>query len=102
MTGHLVARSVSTERDGKRGETEVERDRRVEMFVLRRNGQEALKRVNDESLSIIGDDERERKEERGEGRGNFVFAEKWPVRAGHLNFFKKKGSQSQLSDYGTD
>jgi hypothetical protein len=54
MTGHLVARSVRTEREGNLEEAEEERERRVEVFVLPKKGQEALKRDNDESLSIGG------------------------------------------------
>lgn len=52
MTGHLVARSVSTEREGKRGDAEVHRVLRVEVFVLPRKGQDALKRVREDSLSM--------------------------------------------------
>jgi hypothetical protein len=61
MTGHFVARSVNTERDGKRGEVEVERDLRVDVLVRPRNGQAALKRVKVESLSIerYGEEESE-------------------------------------------
>lgn len=54
MTGHFVARSVRAESDGKRGDDEVERVRNVEVFVFPRKGQAALKRVRDESLSMVG------------------------------------------------
>jgi len=53
MTGHWVAFSVSVEIEGKRGEAEVHKVRRVEDFVLARKGQEDLKRERDESLSIV-------------------------------------------------
>jgi hypothetical protein len=53
MTGHLVALSVRTEMEGKRGEALVQRVRRVEVWVRPRKGQEALKRVRDESLSMV-------------------------------------------------
>lgn len=53
MTGHLVALSVSTVSEGNRGDVEVERLRRVEFFVLPRKGQDFLKRVRDESLSMV-------------------------------------------------
>jgi hypothetical protein len=52
MTGHLVALSVRREIEGKRGEAEVHRVRRVEVLVRPRKGQEALKRARDDNLSI--------------------------------------------------
>jgi hypothetical protein len=52
MTGHFVAFSVRTEMDGKREDVEVHKVRRVDVFVLLRKGQDALKRVSEESLSI--------------------------------------------------
>jgi len=54
MTGHLVARSVSLESDGKRDEEVVESERRVDVFVFPKNGQEFLKRASEESLSMVG------------------------------------------------
>lgn len=54
MMGHFVALSVSCEIDGYLGEVEVQRVRRVEVFVLPRNGQEFLKREREESLSMVG------------------------------------------------
>jgi hypothetical protein len=53
MMGHFVARSVKRERVGKRGEEEVQRVRRVEVFVLPKKGQECLKREREDSLSIM-------------------------------------------------
>jgi hypothetical protein len=55
MTGHFVALSVRTESEGNLEEVEVERERRVDVFVLPRKGQDALKRASDESLSIAGE-----------------------------------------------
>lgn len=53
MTGHFVALSVRREIEGKRGDDEVHKVRRVEVFVLPRKGQAALKREREESLSIV-------------------------------------------------
>ena len=51
MTGHFVARSVRTEREEKRGEEALDSERKVEVLVLPRKGQEFLKRA---ILSIGG------------------------------------------------
>ena len=51
MIGHLVARSVRTERDEKRGEEALDKERRVEVLVLPKKGQAFLKRT---ILSIEG------------------------------------------------
>jgi uncharacterized Zn finger protein len=53
MTGHFVARSVRAESEGNLGDEEVDRERRVEVFVLPKKGQDFLKRARDESLSIV-------------------------------------------------
>ena len=52
MTGYPVARSVETEREKKREEVVVERERRVEVLVCPRKGQALSKWTKDESLSI--------------------------------------------------
>jgi len=59
MTGHLVARSVSADNDGKRGEVEVDKDLNVEVFVLPKKGQEFLKRLRDDNLSMVGEREKD-------------------------------------------
>jgi hypothetical protein len=53
MTGHFVALSVRREMEGYLGDVEVHKVRRVEVLVLARKGQEALKRDREESLSIV-------------------------------------------------
>ena len=53
MTGHFVARSVRAESDGKRGDAADERERKVVFVVLPKNGQDFLKRVRDDSLSMV-------------------------------------------------
>jgi len=55
MTGHLVARSVSKDNDGKRGELEEQRERRVVILVVPRKGQTFLKRAREDSLSIVSE-----------------------------------------------
>jgi hypothetical protein len=55
MTGHLVARSVSRDKDGKRGELEVQSARRVAGLVVPRKGQAFLKRAREDSLSIVSE-----------------------------------------------
>jgi hypothetical protein len=50
---------VRAERDGKPGDEDVERERRVEVFVLPKKGHAALKRVREESLSIVDGGKRE-------------------------------------------
>jgi len=50
---------VRAERDGNPGDEDVERERRVEVFVLPKKGHTALKRVREESLSIMDGGKRE-------------------------------------------
>ena len=45
MIGHLVARSVRTEREEKRGEDALDKERRVAVLVLPKKGQAFLKRA---------------------------------------------------------
>jgi hypothetical protein len=52
MTGHLVALTVSLVKVGYLGEVEVQRVRRVVVFVLPKKGQELENRDKVESLSI--------------------------------------------------
>ena len=51
MIGQLVACSVRTEREEKRGEDALDNERSVEVFVLPKNGQAFLKRA---ILSMAG------------------------------------------------
>ena len=51
MMGHFVARSVRTEREEKRGEEALDKERRVAVLVLPKKGQALLKRA---ILSIVG------------------------------------------------
>jgi hypothetical protein len=51
MIGHLVARSVRTEREEKRGEEALDKERRVAVLVLPKKGQALLKRA---ILSMVG------------------------------------------------
>jgi hypothetical protein len=53
MTGHSVAFSVSLVRLGKRGEAEVHRARREEVFVRPKKGQDEANFESEESLSIV-------------------------------------------------
>lgn len=51
MMGHLVARSVRTEREEKRGEAALDNERRVVVLVLPKKGQALVKRA---ILSMVG------------------------------------------------
>jgi hypothetical protein len=57
MTGHSVAFSVSLVRLGKRGEAEVQRARREEVFVRPKKGHDEVNLESDESLSIVTETE---------------------------------------------
>ena len=45
MIGQLVARSVRTEREAKRGDEALDKERRVDVLVLPKKGQACLKRA---------------------------------------------------------
>lgn len=51
IIGHLVARSVRTEREEKRGEEALDNERRVAVLVLPKKGHTLLKRA---ILSMVG------------------------------------------------
>jgi len=61
MTGHSVAFSVSVVRLGKREEAEVHRERKEEVLVRTRNGQDEVNFAREDNLSIKRQDRTERK-----------------------------------------